>query len=133
MLYILSFLLSWLCGMLVILIAAFFSYDQLSIIDIISFTVITLAGFTTLFVLTYLPALNLLKKKIDNRNQFLFFPLILVVFANLPAYFLIWKNMGDLYGQSEAFFFVLSFITSALVFGILMAWKNIRLNQAKNL
>lgn len=133
MLYILSFLLSWLCGMLVILIAAFFSYDQLSIIDIISFTVITLAGFTTLFVLTYLPALNLLMKKIDNRNQFLFFPLILVVFANLPAYFLIWKNMGDLYGQSEAFFFVLSFITSALVFGILMAWKNIRLNQAKNL
>ena len=131
MLYILSFLLSWLCGMLVILVAAFFSYDQLSIIDIISFTVITLAGFTILFVLIYLPALNLLKKKIDNRNQFLLFPLILVVFGNLPAYFLIWKNMGELYGQSEAFFFVFSFITSGLVFGIVMAWKNIRLIQKK--
>lgn len=133
MLYILSFLLSWLCGMLSILIAAFFYYDQFNIIDITSFAALTFSGLLILFLLIYLPSLNLLKKKIDTRNQFLFFPLILVVFANLPAYFLIWKNMGDLYGQMDAFFFMLGSIVSGLTFGILMAWKNNRLNQPKNL
>ena len=131
MLYILSFLLSWLCGMLAILIAAFFSYDQFSIIDITSFAVITFVGFLILFLLIYLPALKLMSKKISTGNQFLFFPLIFVLFANLPAYFLTWKNMGDLYGRSEAIFFVTSFIISGLVFGILMAWKNNRLNHIK--
>jgi len=124
MLYVLSFLLSWLSGMLVILITAFFSYDQFSLIDIASFAMLTFAGFLILFLLIYLFALRTVNKKIVGNKQFIYFPLIFSLLANLPAYFLIWKNMGDLYGSSEATLFMLGFLTSGLVFGSFWACKN---------
>jgi hypothetical protein len=124
MLYILSFLLSWLSGMLVILITAFFSYDQFSMIDIVSFAMLTFAGFLILFLLIYLIALRIVNKKIVGNKQFIYFPLIFSLVTNLPAYFLIWKNMGDLYGNSEATLFTLGFLISGFVFGLFWAWKN---------
>ena len=124
MLYVLSFLLSWLSGMLVILITAFFSYDQFSMIDIASFAVLTFAGYLFLFLLIYLVVLRIVNKKIVGNKQLIYFPIIFSLFANLPAYFLIWKNMGDLYGRSEATLFTLGFLTSGFVFGLFSAWKN---------
>ena len=124
MLYVLSFLLSWLSGMLVILVTAFFSYDQFSMIDIASFAMLTFTGFLILFLLIYLIALRIVNKKIIGHKQFIYFPIIFSLVANLPAYFLIWKNMGDLYGSSEAALFILGFLTSGLVFGTFWAWKN---------
>ena len=124
MLYVLSFLLSWLCGMLVILVTAFFSYDQFSMIDIASFAMLTFAGFLILFLLFYLVVLKIVNNKIAGRKQFIYFPVIFSLLANLPAYFLIWKNMGDLYGSSEATLFTLGFLTSGFVFGSFWAWKN---------
>ena len=124
MLYILSFLLSWLSGMLVILITAFFSYDQFSMIDIVSFATLTFAGFLILFLLIYLILLRIFNKKIPGNKQLIYFPLIFSLLANLPAYFLIWKNIGDLYGSSEATLLILGFLTSGLVFGSFWAWKN---------
>jgi len=123
MFYILSFLLSWLCGMLTILITAFFTYDQFSIIDITSFAVFTLAGFLILFLVIYLIVLRVIRKKITGR-QFLFYPIIFSLLANLPAYFLIWKNTPELYGKGEATLFTLSFVTIGLVFGSLWAWRS---------
>ena len=131
MLYILSFLLSWLSGMLVILISAFFSYDQFSMIDIVSFAVMTFAGFLTLFLLIYLIVLKVINNQIGGSKQFIYFPIIFSLLANLPAYFLIWKNMGDLYGSSEATLFTLGFLTSGFVFGLLWAWKNKIVGQVK--
>jgi hypothetical protein len=122
MFYALSFLLSWLCGMLVILITAFFSYDQFSIIDITSFAVFTLVGFLILFLVIYLLSLRYINRKIIS-NQFIYFPLIFSLIANLPAYFLIWKNTPELYGRGEATLFTLGFVTIGLVFGALWAWK----------
>jgi hypothetical protein len=130
MLYVLSFLLSWLSGMLVILISAFFSYDQFSIIDITSFAMLTFAGFLIIFLLIYLIVLKTINEKIAGSKQFFYFPLIFSLLANLPAYFLIWKNMGDLYGSSEATLFISGFLTSGFVFGLFWAWKNKMLNQA---
>ena len=124
MLYILSFFLSYLSGMLVILITAFFSYDQFSLIDIVSFAILTFAGFLILYLLIYLIALRIVNKKIIGYKQSIFFPIIFSLVANLPAYFLIWKNSGDLYGSSEAILFILGFLTSGLVFGSFWAWKN---------
>jgi len=124
MLYILSFLLSYLSGMLVILITAFFSYDQFSIIDIVSFAMLTFAGFLILFLLIYLIALRIVNEKITGYKQFIYFPIIFSLVANWPAYFLIWKNTGDLYGSSEATLFILGFLISGLVFGSFWAWKN---------
>ena len=124
MLYILSFLLSWLSGMLIILITAFFSYDQFSMIDIVSFAMMTFAGFLILFLLIYLIVLKVINNKIAGSKQFIYFPIIFSLLANLPAYFLIWKNMGDLYGSSEATLFALGFLTSGFVFGLFWAWKN---------
>lgn len=124
MFYMLSFLLSWLCGMLVILITAFFKYDQFSIIDITSFAVFTFAGFLVLFLLIYLIVLKTINKKI-TRKQFLYFPLIFSVLTNLPAYFLIWKNEPEFYGKGEATLFTMGFVTIGIVFGTLWAWKNI--------
>ena len=123
MLYILSFLLSWLSGMLVILIAAFFSYDQFSMIDIASFAMMTFAGFL-FFLLIYLIVLKVINNKIAGSKQFIYFPIIFSLLANLPAYFLIWKSMGDLYGSSEAALFILGFLTNGFVFGLFWAWKN---------
>jgi hypothetical protein len=124
MLYILSFLLSWLSGMLVILTTAFFSYDQFSMIDIISFATMTFAGLLILFLLIYLIVLKVINNKIASNKQFIYFPVIFSLLANLPAYFLIWKSMGDLYGSSEATLFILGFLASGFVFGLFWAWKN---------
>ena len=131
MLYILSFLLSWLSGMLVILITAFFSYDQFSMIDIVSFAMMTFAGFLILFLLIYLIVLKVISNKIPGSKQFIYFPIIFSLLANLPVYFLIWKNMGDLYGSSEATLFVLGFLTGGFVFGLFWAWKNKIVGQVK--
>jgi len=124
MLHILSFLLSWLSGILVILITAFFSYDQFSMIDIASFAIMTFAGFLILFLLIYLIVLKVINNKIAGSKQFIYFPIIFSLFANLPVYFLLWKNVGDLYGSSEATLFTLGFLTSGFVFGLFWAWKN---------
>jgi uncharacterized membrane protein len=129
MLYVLSFLLSWLSGMLVILVSAFFSYDQFSIIDITSFAILTFAGFLVLFLLIYLFVLGIITDRIPGSKQFIYFPIIFSLLANLPVYFLIWKNMGDLYGSSEATLFILGFLTIGFVFGIFWAWKNKMLSQ----
>jgi len=124
MIYILSFLLSWLSGMLVILITAFFSYDQFSMIDIVSFAMMTFVGFLILFLLIYLIVLKVINNKVAGSKQFIYFPIIFSLLSNLPAYFLIWKNMGDLYGISEATLFTLGFLTCGFVFGLFWAWKN---------
>ena len=124
MFYILSFLLSWLSGMLVILITAFVSYDQFSMIDILSFAMMTFAGFLILFSLIYLIVLKVIGNKIAGSQTVYYFPIIFSLFANLPVYFLIWKNMGDLYGSSDATLFALGFLTSGFVFGLFWAWKN---------
>lgn len=124
MLSILSFLVSWLSGMLVILITAFFSYDQFSMIDVLSFAILTFAGFLILFLLIYLIALKIVNTKIIGYKQFIYFPIIFSLVANLPAYFLIWKNMGDLYGSSEAILLTFGFFTSGLIFGLFWSWKN---------
>lgn len=131
MLYFLSFLLSWLSGMLVILITAFFLYDEFSIIDITSFASLTFAGFLFLFLLLYFPALRLANKKALGRNQFIIFPIIFSLIANLPVYVLIWKNMEVLYGSREAILFTAGFLTSGFVFGLFRAWQDKVLSSAK--
>ena len=129
MLYILSFLLSWLSGMLVILITAFYSYDQFSIIDVISFAVMTFFGFLIMLLLIYLLLLRTINIKIVGLKQFIYFPLVFALLANLPAYFLIWMNVGNYYGTGEATLFILGFLASGLVFGLFWAWKNKMLSQ----
>lgn len=129
MLYFLSFLLCWLSGMLAILISAFYSYDQFSIIDITSFAVMTFVGFLIMFLFIYLFVLRIINKKIVGLKQFIYFPLIFSLLANLPAYLLIWKNIGNYYGTGEATLFILGFLTSGLVFGLFWAWKNKMLSQ----
>lgn len=129
MLYFLSFLLSWLSGMLAVLISAFYSYDQFSIIDITSFAVMTFVGFLIMFLFIYLFVLRIINKKIVGLKQFIYFPLIFSLLANLPAYLLIWKNIGNYYGTGEATLFILGFLTSGLVFGLFWAWKNKMLSQ----
>lgn len=124
MLYILSFFLSWLSGMLTILIAAFFKYDVFSMIDIVSFATLSFAGFLLLFLLIYLIFLNMINNKLVANKQLVFFPVIFSIAANLPVYFLIWKYMGNLYGSSEAILFTLGFLSSGVVFGLFWAWKN---------
>ena len=129
MLYILSFLLSWLSGMLVILITAFYSYDQFSIIDVISFAVMTFFGFLIMLLLISLLLLRTINIKIVGLKQFIYFPLVFALLANLPAYFLIWMNIGNYYGTGEATLFILGFLASGLVFGLFWAWKNKMLSQ----
>jgi hypothetical protein len=48
----------------------------------------------------------------------------MILIANLPAYLLVWQYTGDVYGRNEALLFTISFITSAFVFGLCIAWKN---------
>ncbi len=123
MFYVLSFLHSWFCGILVILISAFFAYDQFNIIDITSFAVLTFAGYLILFLFIYLLVLRMVTKKIAGR-QALFYPLVFSLPANLPAYLIIWISAPELYGKVEATLFTLGFITIGLVFGTLWAWRN---------
>ena len=115
--------------MLAILVTAFFSYDQFSMIDIASFATITFAGFLILFLLIYLVAIRIVNKRIVGNKQFIYFPIIFSLLVNLPAYFLIWKNMGGLYGSSEATLLTIGFLTSGFVFGLFRAWKNKIQNQ----
>lgn len=129
MLHVLSFLLSWFSGMLTVLTIAFFSYDEFSMIDIVSFAMLTIAGFLILFLLIYIFVLKTINKRVTSSKQFFYFPVIFSLLANLPAYILIWKYSGDLYGSSEAALFTLGFLTSGLVFGLFWAWKNKVLNQ----
>jgi hypothetical protein len=115
--------------MLAILISAFYSYDQFSLIDITSFAVMTFVGFSIMFLLIYLFVLKTVNKKIVWPKPFIFFPLIFSLLANLPAYLLIWKNTGNYYGTGEATLFIIGFLTSGFVFGLFWAWKNKMLRQ----
>ena len=124
MLHILSFLLSWLCGMFVILVTAFYSYDQFSIIDITSFAVMTFVSYLLLFLVIYSFVLKTIIKRITGGKQFIYFPFIFSLLANLPVYIIIWKNTGNYYGKGEASLFALSFLASGFVFGLFCAWKN---------
>jgi len=44
--------------------------------------------------------------------------------ANLPVYFITWKNIGNYDGKGEATLFTLGFFTMAFIFGLFWAWKN---------
>jgi hypothetical protein len=115
-------LLSWLSGMLVILIFAFFTYEQFSIVDITSFAVFMLIGCILSLLFLYIPALWLFNKHVLNKKK-IHFPMLLVFVANIPVYAIIlWKN-GDLYGSSETFLFILGFVVVAAVFGRYQALK----------
>jgi hypothetical protein len=124
MIFILVLLLSWLSGLLVIFLFAFSSYESFSIVDVTSFAVFTLAECIILIPIFYLLLLKWLNKKITATKRFFYFPIALILIANLPAYFIIWKETNDLYGQSEATLFYLGSCTIAFVFGISWAWQN---------
>jgi|SRR5688572_11639905 len=124
MIYVLAFLFSWLSGLLVILITAFYSYDQFSIVDITSFAVFTFAAFLILFLLIYLIVLRTIAKQVRGKQQFIYFPLLFSLFANLPAYVVIWINTPALYSGVEATLFTIGMLTSGLVFGLFRAWQN---------
>ncbi len=118
----LFFFLSWLCGMLAILLFAFIEYEQFSIIDITSFAVFMFGGCILSFVLIYLPMIRWLNKR-SARNKLILYPASLAIIANLPVYCIILWKKGDLYGPSEAFMFLLGTFIAAVVFGICSAWK----------
>ena len=128
--FILLFLLSWLGGLFILLLAAFLSYEFLSVVDITSFAVFLLAGCLILLPGIYLPVLYLLNRKI-KQNHILYFPLLLALLANLPVYFLIWLKTYNLYGKSEAILFYAGFLTIGIVFGIGWAWKRKKLDEAR--
>ena len=115
------------------LVSAFYSYDQFSIIDITSFAVMSFAGFLMVFLVIYLVVLKTISKKIGGSKQFIWFPLVFSLLANLPVYFIIWMNVGNYYGTGEATLFILGFVTSGFVFGIFWAWKNKMINQKTRL
>lgn len=114
-----------------ILISAFYAYDQFSIIDITSFAVFTFAAFLILFLVIYLLVLKFINKKIERAKQLIFFPLVFALVANLPAYFIIWKNTPEFYGRGEANLFTMGFITCGLIFGLFWAWINKMKGQRK--
>ena len=129
MILLLSFLLSWLSGMFVILVFAFISYEHFSIVDITSFAVLTLAGSILIIPVLYQLFLKISGKWLKKRNQFIYNPGILILIGNLPVYLIIWQKNGDLYGRDEAILFTSCFITIATVFGLCMAWKNSMLKK----
>lgn len=133
MIFLLSFLISWLSGMFMILLLAFISYEQFSFIDITSFAVLMLAGCIIVIPLIYLLVLKFLEKKIYGNKQFIYFPATLILLANLPVYYIIWSKINDLYGKSEGLLFVSGFVTTGLMFGILWAWKNKTRNKFQKL
>ena len=115
--------------MLVVYLLAFSIYDSFSIIDISSFAVFTFAGCLIVIPLIYLVALKYSKRKITGRKQFIYFPAILSILANIPVYLIIWLNSNDLYGRDEAFLFFTAFFTTAIIFGIAWAWKEKALRE----
>jgi len=133
MIFLLSFLISWLSGMFMILMLAFFSYEQFSIIDITSFAVLMLAGCIIVIPLLYLFFLKFLEKRICGNKQFICFPATLILLANLPVYYITWSKINDLYGKSEGLLLVSGFVTTGLMFGLLWAWKNKTLNKFEKL
>jgi hypothetical protein len=124
MIVFLSFLLAWLCGYFIILATSFALYEQFSIIDITSFAVFSLAGSLVVVLLFYRLVIKFLLKIYPWKNQYVFFPLALILAGNLPVYFFAWLKYPELYGRSEALLFTLFFITAAFVSGLCEAWKN---------
>src|SRR5258705_7279102 len=118
MIFLLIFLLSWLCGMLTVLTGGFFFYDSFSTIDITVFALFLLVGSITFIPLIYPPTLKWINKRIARQQQLIFFPLILALAANLPLYFAVWFGTNKFYGRSESFLFYFAFIAIALVFGL---------------
>jgi len=129
--FILLFLLSWLGGLFILLLAAFLSYEFLSVVDITGFAVFLLAGCLILLPGIYLPVLKLMTPRIKN-SQLLYFSVILALLANLPVYFLIWLKTYDLYGKPEAILFYAGFLTIGIIFGTGWAWKRKKIGQVKS-
>lgn len=128
--FILLFILSWLGGLFILLLAAFLSYEFLSVVDITGFAVFLLAGCLILLPGIYLPVLKLMSARI-KQNQILYFPVILALVANLSVYFIIWLKTYDLYGKSEAILFYAGFLTIGIIFGTGWAWKRKKMDEAK--
>lgn len=122
LIHLLAFLLSWLCGLFVILVSSFLAYEVLSMVDIASFAFLSFGVSLVLVPLVYRFTLKLFFRKITGRNQFINFPATLIFISNLPVYFLLWYNTGDLFGPSETLLFVLCFITMAVVYGLCVGW-----------
>ena len=129
--FILLFLLSWLGGLFILLLAAFLSYEFLSVVDITNFAVFLLAGCLILLPGIYLPVLKLLSVRI-KQNQILYFPALLALPANLPVYFLIWLKTYDLYGKPEAILFYAGFLTIGIIFGTGWAWKRKKMGEGRS-
>jgi hypothetical protein len=130
LIYLLAFLLSWLCGLFVILVSSFLVYEEFSIVDIASFGFLSFAVSLVLVPLVYRFTLKLFFRKIIRTNQFIYFPVTLILVSNLPVYFLLWYNTGDLFGPGEAFLLALCFIITAVVYGLCAAWIYSLLNKA---
>jgi hypothetical protein len=126
----LTSLLSWLCGFSAILAAAFFSYDYFSIIDITSFGSLSFMAIAVTVPLFYLPLIWWMKKRISISRQFIYFPAGLALFANPPLYFVTWINTPVNCGVTEAMLFTTGFIVTALVFGLVMAYRQRRLSNS---
>src|SRR4030095_10779158 len=124
MIFGLIFLLSWLSGLFVIYLLAFFSYESFNVIDIASFAVFTFTDCIVVMPVFYLFILRWMSKRIIGNKKFIYFPAALLLLANLPAYLSIWYGTNDFFGRSEALLFYLGFCTIALVFGLAWAWKN---------
>jgi hypothetical protein len=113
--------------MLIILITAFFSYEEFSVVDITSFAVLTFVSSLVVIVILYQLALRVSAKILMGKNNFIIYPVLLIAAANLPVYIIICLKTGELYGKDEALLFTLFYLTTALVFGLCTAWKNRKL------
>lgn len=109
--------------MFVIFLVAFFSYEYLSVVDIMGFVVFMIVACLVMIPIIYRLVINLLRKRVPDAKRFFYFPAVLIVFANLPVYIIIVLKTNDLFGWNEAMLFFLGFLTTALVFGLSMAWK----------
>jgi hypothetical protein len=132
MIFFLASLLSWLCGFFAILVTAFFTYDYFSIIDITSFGILSFMGVAITIPVLYLPMVKWLKKKISLKQQFIYFPVAVMLIANIPLYVITWMNTPVNCGTTEAILFTTGFATTAIVFGLAMAYReNVSLKGSK--
>lgn len=124
MIKLLSFLLSWLFGLLAILLFSFYFYNYLSLIDILSFSIITLFSFTVTVILFYSTIIYFFKRIIGKKNIPYLYYIFLTSITNIPSYFVIWLYKDDAYGDAEAILLVLFFFCAGIVYGSCLKWKN---------
>jgi hypothetical protein len=108
---------SWLAGLVPVLVFSHFFIEPLSLPDFMGFTIASLGITLITILLLYLPGLFWLRRRLGGCQRAALFPLMAAFVLNAPVILLTGLQAGKSMALSEALLFIALAVVVGLVFG----------------